>query len=292
MSNKGTLVPAAANDGKCSFCQKANAAVAVNTSGALLQRNVCLAHYYTTNAVRKNTKSFKVISYDEVGKQLKEVQSIFAEAFVELQKEIAETLARDDSIDPLSVLTKKGSSLKGRKKRSSFARDLAKGNVVQLKSTYDENEETKSGGFFKQKVVLDKLVALERNQAKHLREKPLTNFSDESANIDTQNKKKLKSNNNAGQLYNPYSRRKVKRVSYWNIGDNDLDQDLETTGETDFQCDVFQKVCTCGSNDVHIEGNMIGRNDIAKGETWGNKEKPDIFERCRCNRCGKIWNEE
>ena len=268
---------------KCSFCQKANPTVAVSSSGALLERHTCLAHYYTTNAVR-NTKALRVLNYDEVNAQLKDMQSIFAEAFVELQKDIAEALARDESIDPLSALTKSsGSVLKLKKKKSMFARDLAKGNVVQIKSSYEKEEEI-SGGFFKQKVTPDKLIRLEQDQSKNSVFKAM--IPDDTTTNKTSSKSSIQ--------FNPYNRRKTKRVSYWNIGEDNEDKKVKAPDKPREQNETnyFQTECSCGSNDIIIEGNMGGRNDISKGETWGSKEKPDVFERCRCNRCGKVWNEE
>ncbi len=51
--------------------------------------------------------------------------------------------------------------------------------------------------------------------------------------------------------------------------------------------------CSCGSTDVHADGNFTGRNDVQKAETWGFKDRSDeVVMRFLCGTCGKTWNVE
>lgn len=47
----------------------------------------------------------------------------------------------------------------------------------------------------------------------------------------------------------------------------------------------------CGNNDcsyVYIKA----PKDIAKGETWGSKDTPDIVTKLTCQKCSHSWNVE
>lgn len=80
---------------KCSYCLASNAAVIV---GAIAEKPLCLLHYHTTRAIRTITGTSKVKQIGNNGfvlqQQLPNVQELFAEAYVELQKEIEEENAR------------------------------------------------------------------------------------------------------------------------------------------------------------------------------------------------------
>jgi hypothetical protein len=89
---------------------------------------------------------------------------------------------------------------------------------------------------------------------------------------------------------NPYKRRKPTRASYWNLA---LDQKGPAVSQDKTPENMMTATCSCGSNNVINEGNITGRNnDMAKAETWGNKDRCEVVSRYRCEKCGKTWNEE
>jgi len=119
---------------------------------------------------------------------------------------------------------------------------------------------------------------------------------------------------------NPYKRRKPNRSSIWNLALEGQQQQQQHSsagnsgrsnagggGATTTQKPTKQRTpwddiersmrpttkCSCGSTDVGTDCNITGRNnDMAKGETWGNKNRSDVVVRYSCGRCGKTWNEE
>ena len=104
---------------------------------------------------------------------------------------------------------------------------------------------------------------------------------------------------------NPYRRRKPARTSVWNkVLDSGHDKTHPTESKKNraamlsewksIEMSMKPSVkCSCGSSVVESDGNVTGRNnDTAKGETWGNKDRPDVVIKYRCMRCGKSWNEE
>ena len=216
------------------------------------------------------------------------IQEIFATAFVELQTEMAEAIARESSADPLSALTSIDREKKKRKV-SMFARDMARGNVVVQKNVEDD-EYHKSGGFIRQKQVPEKILNLQKAQKKWLASPRFVDDTSDSkiGNIRT-------SFEHRKDNYRITSRKKVKKVSYWSIGDEEKNSSEQNNLSLDFlkKSDVDNDLeCSCGSKTVEIESNTAGRNDIIKGETWGNKNTPDAFQRCICRNCGKTWNNE
>lgn len=103
-------------------------------------QNLCLLHYYTTGAHRTacgktdtpNNRRKRSILVDNrtIYQQLTKVQEIFAEAFIELQKEIREESARVfqsafDSDDPLAMLLETNSSSQPRQSSFSFGNNTS-----------------------------------------------------------------------------------------------------------------------------------------------------------------------
>ena len=107
----------------CTFCESENAAIYISRS--LSKKNVplCLVHYYTTRSCRIDPRKVCVINAsspdenngiedasNELKSQLPYVNDLFAQAFTELQKEIAAESARSFhemsnlGSDPLSIL--------------------------------------------------------------------------------------------------------------------------------------------------------------------------------------------
>ena len=101
---------------------------------------------------------------------------------------------------------------------------------------------------------------------------------------------------------NPYQRRKTNsQTSYWAMdGDsvpvtdpalpswNEIERQVECTSVTS-QCP------SCKSCKTQPDGAVIAKRngDIAKGETWGNKDRADsVFHKLLCRECGTTWNEE
>ena len=71
---------------KCSYCLTSNAAVLV---GGIAEKPLCLLHYHTTRAIRAG-KVKQTNNGNALQQQLPNTQELFAEAFIELQKEIEE----------------------------------------------------------------------------------------------------------------------------------------------------------------------------------------------------------
>jgi len=315
---------------QCSFCEKQIAVVSVCPSGGLVDRPLCLEHYYTTRNVRpgkitsstrpkdqNNSKStnshtnsshnnnFKVFQNsthaEEINRQLSDMQQIFAEAYVELQKDISETLAQEAASDPLDALFQKKKSRSRRKNviidsnkfkqkapaiySEKFQRKGGGHNYSSTRNTMEMEEKT-SGGFFRESEQVRALV--EAQQQRNSQQKVYNNRD----TADTQ----IKASAVKDSEYNPYKRRKPNKKSYWSVGGENSAAESSSQQDMGKSDDVALKVhvprCSCGSDDVEYDGTLVGRNsDMAKGETWGNKDRDEVVERYRCLRCGKVWDE-
>eukprot|EP00586_Coscinodiscus_wailesii_P009271 CAMPEP_0172524458 /NCGR_PEP_ID=MMETSP1066-20121228/294201_1 /TAXON_ID=671091 /ORGANISM="Coscinodiscus wailesii, Strain CCMP2513" /LENGTH=413 /DNA_ID=CAMNT_0013307593 /DNA_START=96 /DNA_END=1334 /DNA_ORIENTATION=- len=95
---------------KCHFCQSRNAALVVK---GLVEKPLCLLHYYTTRHCRQDAKKVTRLE-KEVRRQLPDVQTLFSEVFLELRDEIAkegvgrEVAASYANEDPLAALIGEG----------------------------------------------------------------------------------------------------------------------------------------------------------------------------------------
>jgi len=250
----------------CSFCEKVPAAVSVEMKSTRRKAKptpLCLQHYYTTSAVRHSQVT--VLNQDVVNEQLEDgVQQVFAEAFSELQQELAHESARAfQQGDPLAIVGELRGKPKARPK----------------KAPVQEPE----GGFLRKVPLPDRLLKTQQEQARLQRE--------QMARMTASNK---------NQEVNPYERRKPSRKSIWHIAMQEPTKEeaallaAERRSAAEEQQVVSGVTCTCGSNKVQSAGNVVNRSsEMTKGETWGSKERGEgIISRYQCETCGRIWNQE
>jgi hypothetical protein len=278
----------------CSFCRNALAAVTVKppTPASSRRSNLkpppaqpfCVLHYYTTSAVRSNPAGVTIIDQTIVDEQLVPMQELFAEAFVQLQQELSEQSARafeKNAHDPLAILH--DLNKKRRKKPPSLS--------PAAKAPNDQNE----GGFIRDVPLPERLLRTQQEQAKV--QAALTLRMNRAAAGTTA------TTNDPRRSKDITKRRKTTRKSVWNVV---MDEDANKSPGQDASNSSNPQpalpdlslnhgvVCTCGSHDVEMLGSNTSRSqDMAKAETWGNKDRADeIVTRYRCGKCGMTWNEE
>ena len=263
-------LPSSQDENVCSLCNKP-AAVSVEITSSSTRREAkpfCLLHYYTTCAVQQDRAT--IIDQDVVDQELQDgVQTLFAEAFVEIQQELAHESAMafqknaddDDDDDPLAILhelhgtTRRAPRIKTKKTPT---------NVVQ-------------GGFMRHVPLPERFLRTQQEQARLQREHVARMTAVSSVN--------------------PYERRKPSRQSIWHLSMK------EPTKEEARQLALHHHVnenvtagvtCSCGSTNVSTSGNVSSRGgDMTKGETWGNKDRGDsLVTRYQCESCGRMWTEE
>ena len=108
----------------------------------LVKTPLCWLHYYTSRAVREPQQQVVVKSFAPDD----DIQTLFSEAFIELQQEFAEESARTFSIqnkNPLGIIN----SLRGKRKNqpSSSVPKATKQQLQQQQKLQDKD----AGGFFK-----------------------------------------------------------------------------------------------------------------------------------------------
>ena len=300
----------------CSICN-CDSCFVIPSIGS--QQYVCMLHYYTTGVHRSRhsrsttaetgnvskNKSSLFVDRNRLEKQLPQVQELFAEAFVELQREIGEESARSFQLaatadDPLALLlnSSQGEILRPFRKQYPGHR---KNNFPQQKSANDDSE----GGFIREIALPDRLRMLQNP-------KDLDDFASRynRKSTDSPRKRTLPVSDIAvTQPSNPYHRKQKPPINVWNQvldasdgNDNSKkksktkweDMEKEMTRDITSGSNASSKLCTCGSKDVEIEGTVTSRNnDMMKGEVWGMKDRAEmIVERLHCLACGKTWNEE
>jgi len=267
---------------KCSFCGTAEAAVVLDS---LVKKPLCLLHYYTTRAVRMDPAKVRPAGNgSELRRQLPAMQDLFSEAFSDLKKDIAEESARSfaaSASDPLGMLhdARRKPSTKRQRKGPAKRKDNPE--------SANENE----GGFIRNIALPERYMQQQRKQKK---------LEASTMKPPPSGKKNTSKSVLKGQS-NPYKRRKHAKASIWNLAldNSSAGADFEEGDATKSSWEDVERsmmptvVCTCGSKEVQSDGNVTGRTgDIAKGETWGNKDRSEVVIRYRCLRCGKAWNEE
>jgi hypothetical protein len=256
----------------------------------------CVLHYYTTSAVRTNPAGVSIIEQSEVDVQLVPMQEIFAETFLQLQQELSEESARSfkaHSKDPLAILLDLN---KKRRKKPPLA-------AVKNSGDSGKNE----GGFLRNVPLPERLLRTQQQQAQlHAALTQRMNRAAKETTATTSNT----NTNTARKSPDISQRRKSSRKSIWNVvmDEDEKQKDgahsqqkqdsslLDSSSPSQMQ-DMSRShgvVCSCSSHDVEIVGSSTSRNqDMAKGETWGNKDRSDeVITRYRCDGCGKTWNEE
>ena len=248
------------------LCGKTPAAVLVDmTSSASTQQRkrqpFCLEHYYTTSAVRHSPVT--TLDQDLLESQLQNgMQQLFAEAFIEIQQELAHEAASSlatRSDDPLAIV----SQLRGRPRKKAPPK--------QQQQQPDRN----GGGFIRKIPLPERLLRTQQQQAQLQRERV------------------ARMNAAAASTTNPYERRKPSKRTIWHQAMEEPTAD-EAKQLASVNSHEHQVTCSCGSTKVTSTGNITNRNsDMAKAETWGSKDRDDaVVSRYQCDSCGRQWNEE
>eukprot|EP00934_Nitzschia_sp_Nitz4_P000414 Nitzschia sp. Nitz4//scaffold195_size40117//260//1141//NITZ4_007571-RA/size40117-processed-gene-0.20-mRNA-1//-1//CDS//3329540350//414//frame0 len=270
ISNKNGLI--GDPNALCNFCGQMTAAVAVDMPVSVGRKRTptsyCLICYYTTTAVRQDPQKY-VHTLDEAAlqEQLPPLQDLFSQVYVDLSKEVAEASEKAfaQMKDPLASLrgtaTKRVASASTTTPRRMSPKELA------AKKAGKETD----GGFLRPvKVPLHLSSPTNKGNGDNHVQSSITNFMTEA------------------------SRRKPTRRSIWNLAmDKTIRTDEATKANAANPQPSHDAVCTCGSKNVQLFGNMTSRNqDLKKGETWGMKDRgEDVVSRYQCNDCGKLWNE-
>jgi hypothetical protein len=247
----------------CTFCQIAPASIVANLSTGgkrKVQTPLCWLHYYTSRAVRCEEVEI-LVAQENIQKELNEsgLQDLFAEAYLELQHELATESAltfKNQKADPLSILNK----FRGKPKKPP----------APVRKKIDPN----GGGFLRSVQIPERFR--QTQQAVH----------NEQNQLPVVPSVRLQSSGN------PYEKRKSQRTSIWKLAmEKPTDAERETTAAPSMpSCTT----CSCGSMAVHVSGNVTRlNNDIKKAETWGFKDRSDeVVVRYKCGKCGKKWNGE
>ena len=245
-------------------------------------------------------------------KQLPKVQELFAEAFIELQKEIGEESARafksaSTADDPLALLLDPTGASSSTISRSSFRKQKSRNNSSssnrkkpQTKSNANDELE---GGFIRETKLPERLRKLQNPQTFESRygvgspsmprkqHATISNNATKSSSTNPYDRKKQKSSTNIWNqiLDNPSSKKKAtkKKMKF-----DDIEREM-INNITAARSNASLITCICGSTNVNIDGNVTRNNDMMKGEVWGAKSRSeDVVERCHCLACGRTWNEE
>ena len=272
----------------CDFCQLVPGALMVDRPVRMRIKKraptpFCLSCYYTTSAVRENSKYVSILNQTQLDLQLPAIQALFGEVYVELRKELAEESERSfqkQKSDPLAMLHQTHQRAPPRR---SFQNKKA-GKVTD-------------GGFLRQVKIPERLLKTQALQAQKQR-----------AQIERMNQS-AKSNAAATATSasavpppNLFQRRKASRKSIWNLAmeepspkEKRARHDLSISGRNSLLLlgDAHNTSCSCGSKNVRNIGNTTSRNqDMRKGETWGMKDRgDDVVTKYQCNDCGKMWQE-
>ena len=331
INKKSNAIDNFKKNAKCSFCNVAPAAVYIQKR--LTQQPFCLLHYYTTRASRidptkvhpirssrtrtSNTKEHHHHQQQQppLEMQLSNVQELFSEAFLGLQKDIDTEAALSISNlfdksgnDPLSLLRDAPLSTTRRKRKTLVTRPRGRPPSAKPKmnsSSHLKIMEEEEGGFLQ--GVKEREVTLMRQQVDRIRY-----AAQESHESFLGTRTSISSSNSSSTIRNPSidvtRRRKTK--SSWNkmIMSNQEDKNQPSVSgsgssssiiangvilELKNENKVVGMTCSCGSNDIEIYGNITNRNnDVRKAEIWGTKQENDMTTRYRCNNCARIWNED
>lgn len=302
----------------CCFCQDERAVICVpilSTTSRSKQRGnskksmeaFCLRHYYTTPAVRmepnKETQ-LQVLDPDNLKLQLKPMQQLFAEAFLQLQQEIAEESAKAFTVqqkDPLAILHNLHQKIPSHTRRPNSLH--ISNNKISKKSGSKD-----SGGFLPTIALPDRLREAQQKQ-EHI-------HADWQKRIEHSPDNDNPYSNNSNKTDDFSKRRKSSRKSIWNVVLNNdtkhhpngatpnnkyantqptADPSHDKTEKFTFLNDTTKTTsCRCGSDNVESLGVNTSRNqDMRKGETWGMKERgEEVIARLQCQSCGRIWTEE
>lgn len=293
----------------CSFCGKNPACLRMKPSwkGKDQKQSLCLLHYYTTSAIHADSSDHIVIldptllkaqlnGENEINKKNKlNVQDLFAEAYCQLQSELAQ-----ESLN-ISVGPAEGNKKKGGRRPSfpptndplSILHDLGRSSkkrkIPPVTSTSSKDFKWQ-GGFLAPVPLPERLRKTQQQQAKWQAEQLAC----------------MNSVAKTGQAADASKRRQHSRKTIWNSvmdGGSESKHGKQSTKANHFRrklpnrtyneidLTVDDVTCSCGSNDVVDVGNVTSR-DTKKGEVWGSGGRDDeVVLRYRCNKCGKTWQE-
>jgi hypothetical protein len=262
------------DDTLCSFCQRAPAVISVQRPlphriNKKYSQSLCLLHYYSTSAVRA-TKAVSIIDASLLQEQLPQTQELFAEAFVQLQQAIQEEVAKsfEDNTenDPLAVVQE------WHRRRPKIVPSKAK----TANKTINMATE---GGFLRHTPLPERILLKRQQQA--MKQQELEKRMQRASTDLTQ-------------------KRKPNRTIIWNqLSASSQDNKTRYEKKKAPTAEVLEVVednpicSSCHSHNVQQLGNLTSRNgDMAKGETWGSKDRGDeVLGRYQCQTCGKVWNE-
>lgn len=99
---------------------------------------------------------------------------------------------------------------------------------------------------------------------------------------------------NAGGKQDITQRRKPTRQSIWNSVLSEPPSKTKDQTNDEVAMTSADIICSsCGSTNVESLHSSQRRHDMAKAETWSNKDREgDIMQQYRCGQCGKIWHEQ
>lgn len=261
----------------------------------------------TTGISAKKKSSSLLVDCQRMEKQLPKVQELFAEAFVELQKDIGEESARAfqsvaTAEDPLALLLGSTAS------HDALSRPVQ--NSIYHKKPSQQKTTTKDqleGGFIREAALPERFRKLQNPSARD----GFASANNNKVSTNTSRKRPFSTfDATTTQPTNPYQRKPptniwnqivdakdgIQRVKKgkmkWEDVEKEMTRDITSTGDKTYN--ASSKKCSCGSSDVEISGNITSRNnDMMKGEVWGTKSRAEVVvERFHCLVCGKTsWND-
>jgi hypothetical protein len=263
------------DDTLCSFCQRAPAVICVQRPlphriKKKYSQSLCLLHYYSTSAVRE-TKAVSIIDASLLQEQLPQTQELFAEAFVQLQQTIQEEVAKsfDDNTenDPLAVI-------------QDWHRRRPKILPTKPKTVHNQINMATEGGFLRHTPLPERLLLKRQQQA--MKQQELEKRMQRASTDLT-----LKRKPNRTIIWNQLS------VSSQDTRTRSKKKNAPTEIAADLTVEDNPTCSSCHSQNVQQIGNFTSRNgEMAKGETWGSKDRGDeVLGRYQCQTCGKVWNE-
>lgn len=279
----GMTTPAEGPTIPCSFCADTNAAVLI--TGQLVDKPLCLLHYYTTRAVRSfpTSRVTPIGNGRELQLQLPFVQSIFSEAFTELKHEISEEIAKQSLYHPSSLKTAHSfgqeayqdplSMLHSSSLFSLTANNVSgKRKLVRHRKEAEHSEHLSTGtegGFIRPIKIPNRL---NRNvNAETVDENSEIKIDSDNPSVNTCSSSKLSYNN-------PFQRKKSRNSSYWDTSGSSHQRPLKAKPGLKF-------CSSCGSSDFCVnKSNTV----VVRGELLEDKGRSDMMNSFKCLNCGTI----